>query len=194
MAGDRTQGPRLSPPAVAAELAKLRAEHPDWCGALAGLLLAIEARQALCHEPPTKDFLQRAFSLYQEAFEKSRYQAGGVHCPNRARCAGLAALLHRRETGEGAIKPWMKKVLVWWDLLELGREFDHEQLQQRIELAESGFTDKLNEEVCSRLESALPQLGLEHWNIGGLFGFSEPGLIERLHATPVDRRRESKRR
>ena len=77
MAGDRTQGPRLSPPAVAAELAKLRTEHPDWCGALAGLLLAIEARHALCHEPPTKDSLQRAFSLYQEAFEKSRYQAGG---------------------------------------------------------------------------------------------------------------------
>ena len=86
--------------------------------------------------------------------------------------------------------PWIKKVLAWWDLLELGTEFDHEQLEQRIELAESWFTDELNSEVRCCLKSALPQLGLNHWNVGCLFGFADRGLIKRLQAIPVDRRQK----
>jgi ankyrin repeat protein len=182
------KAPQLSPPAVEAELAKLRAEHPDCCGVLAGPLLAIEARLALCHEAPDRDSLQSAFSLYQEAFDKSRYQAGMYTARIMREALGLAAMLHRRESGGGSIKPWIKKVLAWWDLLELGKEFNHEQLEQRIELAESRLTDELNANTRSRLKSALPQLGLTHWNIGGLFGFTELDLVKRLHATQVDRR------
>jgi len=188
--GTVLKSPRLDPRDVAAELAKMRMKHPDWSSALAGPLLAIEARLALCHEPPSKDSLQKAFSLYQEAFEKSRYRAGTYTARVAREALGLAALLHRRETGEGAIKPWIKKVLSWWDLLGLGAEFDHEKLEQRIELAESRFTDELNPELREGLKAALPQLGLNHWHIGGLAGFTEPALLDQLQATPVDRRQK----
>ncbi len=181
----------LKAPSVEAELAKLRAAHPGWCTALAGPLLAIEARLALCQEPPTEDSLQGAFSLYQKAFSTARYWAGTYTARIAREALGLGAMLHRRETGEGSIVPWMKKVLGWWDLLGLGSDFDHEQLEQRIELAESWFTDRLEPALRDRLRATLPQLGLTHWNVGGLFGFVESGLIEQLEATPVDRRQKN---
>lgn len=184
------KSPSLRSSAVDAQLAKLRTEYPEWSGALAGPLLAIKARMALCHEPPTAESIQRALSLYQKAFAESRYRAGVFTTRVAHEALGLAALLHRHETGEGAIKPWIKKVLVWWDLLQLGKEFNHELLDQRIELAESGFTDGLNMQLRARLKAALPQLGLNHFNIGGMFGFADEGLIEKLKATPVDRRQK----
>ncbi len=184
------KAPSLKQSEADAELAKLRGEHPAWCDPLAGPLLAIEARLALCHEPPTQESLQRALNLYQKAFSASCYRAGLYTALIAREALGLAAMLHRRETGEGAIKPWIKKVLAWWDLLGLGTEFDHEQPDQRIELAESRFTDRLHDDLRARLRSALPQLGLCHWNIGGLFAFSEPGAVEQLQATPVDRRQK----
>ena len=181
---------RLKPSEVTGKLGTMREEHPDWCEALAGPLLAIEARLALCHETPTHNSLQNAFSLYQQAFEKSRYQAGTYTTRVAREALGLAAMLRRREIGGGAIRPWIKNVLSWWDLLGLGPEFNHENMNQRIELAESRFTDELDDALRNRLKSALPQLGLTHWNIGGLFGFSESHLDQQLRATPVDRRQK----
>lgn len=176
---------------VEAELAKLRAEHPDWSEALAGPLAAIEARLALCQEPHTSESLQLAFTCYQRAFAESRYRAGNYTANVTKEALGLAALLHRHETGVGSIKPWIKKALAWWDLLGLGSEFDHEQPEQRIERAESRFTDQLHPDLRARLKSALPQLGLTHWKVHGLFGFTEDGRIEQLEATPVDRRQKN---
>ncbi len=184
------KSPQLKPSEVAGKLEMMRAEHPDWCKALAGPLLAIEARLALRHEPPSHDSLQNAFSLYQQAFEKSRYQAGTYTIRVAKEALGVAAMLRRREIGGGAIRPWIKNVLSWWDLLGLGDEYNHENLDQRIELAESRFTDELNVALRSRLKSALPQLGLTHWNIGGLFGFSDSNQDQQLRATPVDRRQK----
>jgi len=167
---------RFKPSEVTDKLRMMREEQPDWCEALAGPLLAIEARLELCHETPTHDSLQNAFSLYQQAFEKSRYQAGMYTTRVAREALGVAAMLRRREIGGGAIRPWIKNVLSWWDLLGLGPEFNHENTDQRIELAESRFTDELDDALRNRLKSALPQLGLTHWNIGGLFGFSESHL------------------
>jgi ankyrin repeat protein len=188
--GTKLTAPRMPPSIVEAELAKLRAVHPDFSTVLAGPLLAIEARLAVCSESPTQGSLQRALTLYQRAFIESRYRAGSYTVIIAREALGLAALLHRRETGEGTIKPWIKNVLDWWDLLGLGMEFDHERLEQRIELAESRFTDRLHQDVRARLRLALPQLGLLHRNIGGQFGFSEPGVLEKLKSSPIDRRQK----
>lgn len=188
--GTKLTAPRMPPSIVEAELAKLRAVHPDFSTVLAGPLLAIEARLVVCSESPTQGSLQRAFTLYQRAFIESRYRAGSYTVIIAREALGLAALLHRRETGEGTIKPWIKNALDWWDLLGLGMEFDHERLEQRIERAESRFTDVLHRDVRTRLRSALPQLGLLHWNIGGPFGFSEPGVLEQLQTSPIDRRQK----
>ncbi len=188
--GTALKSPQLKASAVANELKMMRTEHPNWCQALAGQLLAIEARLALCHEPPTRDSLLNAFTLYRAAFEKCRYQAGVITTRIAREALGLAAMLHRHETGEGAIKPWIKKVLAWWDLLGLGAEFDHEQFEQRIERAESRFTDELNLGLRDRLKSSLPQLGLNHIGIGGMTTFTELGFTEQLLATPIDRRQK----
>jgi len=188
--GTALKAPRLKPAELDVELAKLQAEFRVFCEALAGPLLTIKARMTLCHESPTRDSLQIAFTLYQQAFAESRYRAGIYTTGVVREALGLAAMLHRRETAEGLIKPWIKKVLSWWDLLGLGTEFDHEQLEQRIELAESRFTDRLHNDVRARLRAALPQLGLCHWNVGGLFVFSESSLIEQLQSTPVNRRQK----
>ncbi len=177
-------------PAVKTDLAKLRAEHSTFSAILAGPLMAIEARLALRHAPPAQESLQRAFSLYQQAFNESRYRAGNYAVRIAREALGLAALLHRHETGEGPIKPWMKKVLAWWNLLGCGTDFDHEKLEQQIELAESQFTDNLNKDLRDRLKAALPQLGLNHSYIGGTFGFTDQELVKKLKTTPIDRRQK----
>jgi len=182
--------PRLTPSEVESALAGLRAEHPDWSDALAGPLFAIEARLSLCHDPPTVESLQTAFTRYQRAFAECRYRAGTYTASVAREALGLGALLHRRESGVGAIKPWMKMVLAWWDLLGLGTEFDHEQPEQRIELAESWLTDRLERNLRDRLRAALPQLGLNHWRVAGTCGFVEPGMHEALQATAIDRRQK----
>ena len=172
------------------ELTNLRKIYPDFSKWLAGPLRAIEARLALYQERPTQSSLQLAFQHYQEAFDMSRYQAGTYTARIAREALGLAALLHRRETGEGTIKPWIKKAFGWWDLIGLGQEFDHERLEQRIELAESRFTDELNAELRSRLKAALPQLGLDHWQINTFYGHSDRAVIKELQAKPVDRRQK----
>jgi len=177
--------------AVQTELANLRAEHPAYAAFLAGPLLAIEARQALRHTPPTQESLQRAFGLYQQAFDESRYAAGTYATRIAREALGLAALLHRRETSEGSIRPWMKKALAWWDLLGCGSDFDHEQLEQRIELAESWFTNRLHKDLRDRLKAALPQLGLNHIRVGGTFVSTESERTEKLEATPVARKQKN---
>lgn len=186
----KPDAPSFNASAVAAELAKLRSEYPHWSEALAGPLLAIEARMALRHAPPTAESIQQALKLYQRAFAESRYRAGAFTVAGAREALGVAAMLHRREIGEGAIKPWIKKVLAWWDLLGLGTEFDHEQLEQRIELAESEFTNRLHPKLRDGLKAALPQLGLTHFRVGGLFGFTEDGGIAELEKTPVDPRQK----
>ena len=81
-------------------------------------------------------------------------------------------------------------MLARWDLVGFGPEFDHERLEQRIERAEFGFTDRLEPDLRARLKAALPQLGLKHWNVDGLLGFVEPELFEELQGSPVDRRQK----
>ena len=183
--------PQLNPTTVGSELSKLRAKYPEFCEHLAGPLLGVEARLALSDESPSEDSLEQALRLYQDAFAESCYRAGTYVKQVAREALGLASLLHRRGVGEGSIKPWIKKVLAWWDLLGLGKDFNHEQPNQRIELAELRFTDGLNNELRDRLKSALPQLGLNHWHINGLIGFSDSNLMEKLQATPVDRRQKN---
>lgn len=174
--------------AVQVEVASLRAEHPAFAAILAGPLLAIEARLALRHAPPTQESMQRSFSLYQQAFDASRYRAGTYATRVAHEALGLAALLHRHETGEGSIRPWMKKVLAWWDLLGCGSDFDHEQLDQRIERAESWLANRLGKDLRDRLKTALPQLGFNHVRVGDMFVSTESERIEKLEATPVARK------
>ncbi|MBA4148342.1 MAG: ankyrin repeat domain-containing protein [Verrucomicrobia bacterium] len=180
--------PTLATSQIEIELEQLRREYPDWCNIFAGPLLTIEARQALYHPLPTRDSLQKALHLYEEAFSESRYRAGIFTAQTVREALGLASLLHRHEAGEGPIKPWIKKLLGWWDLLGLGMEYNHEQLEQRIELAESRFNDALNPDLRKRLKATMPQLGLTHWNLGGVFSFSEH--TENLQAVPIDRRQK----
>jgi len=176
--------------AVQTEVTNMRAEHPASSAILAGPLLAIEARSALRHAPPTQESLQRALSLYQQALDESRYAAGTYATRIAREALGLSALLHRREAGEGSIRPWMKKVLAWWDLLGCGSDFDHEQLEQRIERAESWLTNRLDKDLRNRLKTALPQLGLNHIRVYGLFVSTESVRIENLEASPVDRKQK----
>ena len=84
---------------VEAKLAILRADHPRSCDTFAGPLLAIEARLALRHIPPSEESVQTAFALYQKAFAESRYRTGVYTAQIAREALGLAALLHRHETG-----------------------------------------------------------------------------------------------
>lgn len=172
-------------------LHELRRDHRTWCDLLRGPMLAIEARVTLVGNGHTSaEGVRKAWKLYHDAVEHSRYRSG-VYCQQTIReSLGLAAMLHRRNVGEGSIKPWIKQVLGFWDLLEMGSDFDHEQESQRIERAESQFTDKLYGELRTRLRETLPALGLLHWNINGLIGFAEGDLLEERQATPVDKRQK----
>jgi ankyrin repeat protein len=81
-------------------------------------------------------------------------------------------------------------MLDWWDLLGMGDEFSHETLERRIELAEIRFTDGLHHNLRTRLKRALPKLGLQHENVGGFFGITDPHYSDRLRATPLDPRQK----
>lgn len=187
---------RLSAPACSvmeaqAILAALRRDHAEWCEALSGPLVAIGARLALAGgDKISAESVQRAWELYQSAVDQSRYRAGTYTQRVMREGLGLAAMLHRRGVGEGSIKPWIKQVLGWWDLLGMGDDFDHEQEAQRIERAESRFTDGLHVDLRKRLRDAFPTLGLLHWNINGLMGFAEGDHIEKLQSIPVDKRQK----
>jgi len=178
------------PDAALSRVTGLRSEHPRFATSLAGPLLAIEARCALLQDPPSHASLQRALNLYQEALDHSRYAAGRYTKSIAREALGLAALLYRHASADGPLKPWIKNVLSWWDLLNMGSDFDHEQLEQRIERAESHFSNSLSPPLRERLTAALPTIGSLAWDVGGFFRVTTEAHTKSLEQSPLDPRQK----
>ncbi len=172
------------------QLSKLRRDHPKVSASLKGPLLAVEARLLLIGEPnATKKVLHRVLELYRDAVESSRYCAGSFTREVLAEALGFGAMLHRRGVGEGSIKPWLKHLLRWWDLVGLGHAFDHEQEDQRYERAETQFSNAMSSELRNRLREAMPSLGFEHWDLCGFVRFADFDPLEKK-ADEIDKRQK----
>lgn len=175
---------------IESELSRLPQVEPRYAAALQGVLLTIQARLELQATPHSKDSLTRALRTYQRAVSRSRYATGTYMVGTLREAMGLAAWMHRRNLGEGSIRPWLKNSLEFWDLLEIDSSYDHENLDQRIEKAESWFTDRLGKHLRDTLESTFGDVGLNQVGLTAPLIVMDEEHRARLEATPVDRRQK----
>lgn len=188
---------RLSEPPerAQAKLSRLSALHmkfPDWCAVLEGVVGTVEVRLTLqCESNPTAQTLLDACAAYREAVNHARYRAGTYTVPILREALGLAALVQREKNAEGVrLLDWIKNTLAWWDLVELGSDFDHEQEAQRVEKAARRFIDEMHNDLRQRWRSTLGMAALDHAYVAsGLVGFIETEATDRLKV-PVDKRQK----
>ncbi len=176
--------------AIESELARLNQVEPRYAAALQGVLLTIQARLELQATPPSKDSLTRALRTYQRAVFHSRYATGTYMVGTLREAMGLAAWMHRRDLGEGSIRPWLKNSLEFWDLLEIDSSYDHENLDRRIEKVESWFTDRLGKHIREALESTFGDVGLNQVGLTAPLIVMDEEHRARLESTPVPRRQK----
>ncbi len=175
---------------IESELSRLNEVEPRYAEALQGVLLTLQARLELHRAPHSKESLTRALRTYQRAVFHSRYATGTYMVGTLREAMGLAAWMHRRDLGEGSIRPWLKNSLEFWDLLEIDSSYDHENLDQRIEKVESWFKDRLSTPLREALTSALGDVGLNQVGLTAPFIVGDEEHRARLAASPVDRRQK----
>jgi ankyrin repeat protein len=172
------------------ELSRLTQLEPQYAEALQGVLLTLQARLELHRAPHSKESLTRALRTYQRAVSHSRYATGSYMVGTLREAMGLAAWMHRRDLGEGSIRPWLKNSLEFWDLLEIDSTYDPENLDQSIEKVESWFTGRLGTNLRADLKSSFGDVGLNHVGLTAPLIIIDEEHRARLAASPVDRRQK----
>jgi hypothetical protein len=163
---------------------------PQFSEVFSGFFHAMRARRALARDVLSRESLETALTEYEKAFSAVKYSAGPFTEKILREALGFTAVLHRRGLGEGSLRPKIKKMLDWWDLLGFGDDFDHEQFDQRVERAEELFTDELHLGIRNRLRSSFPEMGLYHQNQTGFPVIADYEYISSLKEKPLNKRQQ----
>lgn len=175
------------------DLSALKADYPSFAESLAGPMLAIEARLALAMASVAnaRKQLKKVRELYVKAGDASRYRAGKYTKEVLIEAMGICAILYRNKLANGTSnRAWVTKTLGWWDLLQMGEEFDHEHDDRRIERMEHTFIARLGKQIRESLKSAFPKVSdrLGIVRIGPL-SFGGPSHLQKSE-DPIDKRQK----
>lgn len=176
-AGTRLEGLKLIEQRTAFihQLDELHEQFPEYSHIFSGPLSAIEARLALTDvELTIEDRLQNASKLYKRAVEESVYSAGVYTKRIVKEALGLWAFIDRWKVIKGSYGPFNTRMLAWWDLLDLGSDFDQDDEELRIEKAENAFIDMVSEVFREQLRAGLPQVVIPTRLMGGLITIQDP--------------------
>ena len=110
-----------------------------------------------------KDNIVKALKYYMNAVEDKVYSLGPFTKLLFRAAIEFVCFAYRNNIGEDAqktLRAWIEKSFARWDLLDLGDEYDHVQLDQRIEKATRLFTDNLPPVLMEKLEKKFRDLKL----------------------------------
>lgn len=168
---------------------QFRERYPVEAVAMRCVLTWIEARLTIADfREPASARLERAVELYLQAFDDARYRAGGFTKGLVLEVLGFLSWLWREN--QASTLSSVKRIFKWWDLMELGGEFDHAELERRIELAASSFESSLDSKLFDLLTIEIPELKCANLRVGGLSISTMSGIEERLNKSIRPNRKE----
>lgn len=133
---------------------------------LKGHVRIAEAHMALIKVP---DKLDAVFELYDQAVNESLYSSGAYAKGVVREAFAFVAFMYRNPIGAEAKKTllaWLDRRLKQWDLLDFGKDFDHEQKDQRFELGARLFSSQLSPEFQEKMRKAFPDFRPKYFLCG----------------------------
>jgi hypothetical protein len=144
-----------------------------WNPCFSGIVFLAEARFALLDGKE----LAIIKKLYEMSVKHSSYRAGGLLTPILKEALGFITLYYWKEIEEKSenkrnkvkcnLNAWLKRHFKQWDLLEMGKEFDHKFVMQRCEKAAMEFEKSISEDLKNKFG-----FNMSHRHMSSLPNFS----------------------